>query len=287
MPPLHGIVHAAGVFASGSVLDLETEELARVMAPKVAGAWNLHAATLEDPLDFFVMFSSAVSVLGSPGQAAYAAANGFLDGLAHQRRTEGRPALSINWGPWAEIGMVADGQVLEAAARRDGEGIKAISPKQGLKIFGVLLGSESPQVTVLPFDLRSLLDLYPAAARIPLFAEVGGEDSHVSRLYARPRLRQEYLAPRTEIEHKLAEMWRQTLRIDRVGVRDSFFELGGDSVLGAQIVTSAQRVFGVTIDLREAFEAFTIEHLAARLEAAIVARLDELSEEEAERLLGS
>ena len=81
-------------------------------------------------------------------------------------------------------------------------------------------------------------------------------------------MQQEYVAPRNEIERRLAELWRQTLRIDRVGVRDSFFELGGDSVLAAQIVTSAHKTFGVRIDLREAFQAFTIEQLAQRLEAA-------------------
>lgn len=285
MPPLRGIVHAAGVLDNAPIVSLDAGRMARVLAPKVDGAWNLHLATAHLPLDFFVLFSSAVSVLGSPGQGNYAAANAFLDALAHRRRRAGLPAVSINWGPWADVGLVASAEVLQGPARSDSHGVKSITPRHGLEALGRALRGDRPQVTVLPFDMRSLLDLYPAAAGIPFFSDVGGRDSHVSRLYTRPDLAQEYIAPRTEIERKLVELWRQTLRIDRVGIRDSFFELGGDSVLAAQIVTSAHRVFGVGIDLREAFQAFTIEHLAQRVEDALVARVAALSESEAQRLL--
>ncbi|WNZ66021.1 SDR family NAD(P)-dependent oxidoreductase [Myxococcus sp. MxC21-1] len=106
LPPLRGIVHAAGVIADGVLAQLDAERLRTVLAPKVQGAWNLHAQTLGRPLDFFVMFSSAASMLGSPGQGNYAAANAFMDVLAHHRRAAGLPALSVNWGPWAEVGRL-------------------------------------------------------------------------------------------------------------------------------------------------------------------------------------
>jgi acyl carrier protein len=208
-----------------------------------------------------------------------------LDALSHERQAEKLPAISLNWGPWADVGLVADGNFIGARRNSGDRGVKGISPRRGLDILGEALADDSPQITVLPFDLRSLLDLYPAAARIPLFAEVGGKESHVSGLYARPRLRQDYVAPRSDIERRLAELWRETLRIDRVGVRDSFFELGGDSVLAAQIVASTHRAFGVELDLREAFKSFTIESLATRVESALVARIDALSESEVQRLL--
>ena len=107
IPPLRGIIHAAGVLDDGLLLNQNQERLAAVMAPKVQGAWNLHKLTLSAPLDFFVLFSSLASVLGSPGQGSYAAANSFLDALAHQRRALGLPSLTINWGPWDAVGMVA------------------------------------------------------------------------------------------------------------------------------------------------------------------------------------
>jgi acyl carrier protein len=180
---------------------------------------------------------------------------------------------------------VADDNFIGAHGSSGTQGVKGISPERGLEVLGLALRENSAQMTVLPFDLKSLLDLYPTAAKIPFFAEVGGKETHVSRLYARPNLQQEYVAPRNEIERILVELWRQTLRIDRVGVRDSFFELGGDSVLAAQIVTSAHRTFGVGIDLRDAFEAFTIEHLAKRVESALIAKIEDLSESEAQRFL--
>ena len=116
---------------------------------------------------------------------------------------------------------------------------------------------------------------------MPFFAEVGGNDLHVARLYARPKLRQKYVAPRNEIERKLAELWRQTLHIDQVGIHDSFFELGGDSVLGAQLLTLAQKTFGIRINPQDAFKAFTIERLAEMLEAGILSKIEEMSEDEA------
>src|SRR6266508_5638461 len=107
MPALRGVVHAAGVIDDAPLRTLEPTQLSAVLAPKVQGAWHLHAATLDARLDFFVLFSSLASVVGSPGQGHYAAGNAFLDALAWSRRADGLPALAINWGPWAGVGMAA------------------------------------------------------------------------------------------------------------------------------------------------------------------------------------
>ena len=257
-----------------------------VMAPKVEGTWNLHDATTKLTLDFFVLFSSAVSVLGSPGQGNYAAASAYLDAMAYYRRNLGLPAISINWGPWAEVGLAAEAtEKLKEQNASTQHLIKVIKMEQGLEILEQLLTEPTPQIVVLPFDLKNLLELYPTAASMPFFAEVGGSDTHVARLYARPNLRQKYTAPRNEMERQLAELWRQTLHIDRIGVQDSFFELGGDSVLAAQILSLAQKTFGIRINPQDAFKAFTIERLAELLGAEILSKIEEMSEEEAQRLL--
>ncbi|MGB7344479.1 MAG: amino acid adenylation domain-containing protein [Pirellulaceae bacterium] len=117
-PQVSGVIHAAGVLDDGWLLDLDQNRLSKVMAPKTQGAWNLHEATVDLPLDYFVMFSSIASLLGSPGQANYAAGNAFLDGLAAYRRSRNLPALAINWGPWAESGMAADESVKKQLAER-------------------------------------------------------------------------------------------------------------------------------------------------------------------------
>ena len=286
MPVLRGVIHAAGVLDDGSILNLNAERMKKVMAPKIEGTWNLHNATLNLPLDFFVLFSSAVSVLGSPGQGNYAAASSYLDAMAHFRRNLGLPAISINWGPWAEVGLAAETiEKLKEGNALNQHLIKVIKIDQGLEILEQLLMESTPQVMVLPFDLRNLIELYPTAAGMPFLAEVGGSETHVARLYARPKLRQEYIVPRNEIERKLAELWRQTLHIDRVGVHDSFFELGGDSVLAAQILSLAQKTFGIRINPQDAFKAFTIERLAEMLEVEILGKIEGMSEDEALRRL--
>jgi acyl transferase domain-containing protein/aryl carrier-like protein len=107
LPPLAGIFHAAGIVQDAVLLKQSWESFATVLAPKLAGAWNLHDLTRDQALDHFVMFSSAAALLGAPGQSSYAAANAFLDALAHHRRRLGLPAVSIGWGPWANVGMAA------------------------------------------------------------------------------------------------------------------------------------------------------------------------------------
>jgi myxalamid-type polyketide synthase MxaE and MxaD len=286
MPALRGIIHAAGVLDDCSILNLDSERMKNVMAPKVDGTWNLHLASLNLHLDFFVLYSSAVSVLGSPGQANYAAASSFIDAMAHYRRNLGLTAISINWGPWAEIGLAAEAtQRLKEQNASIQHLVKVIEIDRGLEMLEVLLKQSVPQVVVLPFDLNNLIELYPAAASMPLFAEIGGRNAQVGHLYGRPNLRQKYEAPGNNIERKLAEMWRQTLHIDYVGVNDSFFELGGDSVLAAQILTLAQKTFGIRINPQDAFQAFTIKRLAEILEIEIMKQVDEMSEEEAQKRL--
>jgi acyl transferase domain-containing protein/acyl carrier protein len=286
LPPLRGIVHAAGLLDDGALSNLNRQRLEKVMAPKVAGTWNLHEASLSLELDFLVLYSSAVSVLGSPGQGNYAAASSYLDTMAHYRQSQGLPAISINWGPWAEVGLAAEATERLAAADASTQHlVKVIEIAEGLRVFAQLLSSPAPQVVALPFDLQHLLELYPSAASMPFFAEVGGSKTHSAHLYARPQLRQAYVAPRNDIERKLAELWQQTLHIDRVGIHDSFFELGGDSVLATQVLARARKSYGISISPREAFQSFTIEKLAELLEAEILRQLEDMSEEEAQRLL--
>lgn len=287
MPPLRGVVHAAGLLDDGSLLNLDRERMQKVMAPKVNGAWYLHEATAHLDLDFFVLYSSAVSVLGSPGQGNYAAASAFLDAMAWYRQSLGLPALSINWGPWAEVGLAAEtAERLKEQNASTQHLVKEIKIDQGLEVLELLMKESDPQVVVLPFDLKNLLELYPMAAGMSFFAEVGGSETHLTKLYARPKLEQAYVAPQTDVEKKLTELWEQTLHIDKVGIHDSFFELGGDSVLAAQILSLVRKTYGISISPQEAFKAFTIEQLAQQLEAEIMNQIMSMSDEEAERLLG-
>ncbi len=167
--PLRGVVHAAGVLDDGVLLRQDATRLAAVLAPKVNGGANLHAETLDQPLDFFVLFSSAASILGPEGQGTYAAANAFLDALAHHRRARGLPALSMSWGPWAEVGMAKAG----ASRERGGfiaRGLEPIAPDDGEELLEKMIARGAAHVAALSVRW-SIYAPELAAGRVPeLFA---------------------------------------------------------------------------------------------------------------------
>jgi acyl transferase domain-containing protein len=149
MPPLRGVIHGAGVLDDALLAQQNWERFRRVFRAKVDGAWNLHRLTTGMPLDFFVLFSSMASLLGSPGQSNHAAANAFLDALAHYRRSCGLPALSVNWGIWSELGAAARHDV-ENRTRSKGLGL--IKTATGLAALERCLGSCAVQLAVVPID---------------------------------------------------------------------------------------------------------------------------------------
>jgi NAD(P)-dependent dehydrogenase (short-subunit alcohol dehydrogenase family) len=176
MPALHGIVHAAGVLDDGLLGQQTWQRMAGVMAPKILGAWNLHRATAGQPLDFFVMFSSIAPLIGSPGQAGYAAGNAFLDALAHARRREGRVATTINWGPWAEVGMAA--ALADADLRRWVErGLSPMTPDAGVRWLQTVLEIGSTQAVVVDADWKRVAAGAPGGGS--MLADVTGPTSAV------------------------------------------------------------------------------------------------------------
>ncbi|MER7476024.1 beta-ketoacyl reductase, partial [Micromonospora sp. NPDC000018] len=152
---LAGVVHTAGVLDDGVVSSITAERLAGVLAPKVSAGWLLHEATAGLDLDLFVVFSSAAGVLGSPGQAAYAAGNAFLDGLAAYRRQAGLPAVSLAWGMWDTDGMAAS--VSEADRVRSARaGLTPMSAEVGLELFDAALGADRAALVPTVIDLPAL-----------------------------------------------------------------------------------------------------------------------------------
>jgi acyl carrier protein len=147
--PLGGVIHSAGMLSDGVLQNQNWSSFERVMAPKVQGAWHLHQLSLNQSLDFFVLFSSAASLLGSPGQGNHSSANAFLDGLAHYRRTMGLPGLSIHWGAVSQVGEAAE---RGADLRVGKQGMGVISPAQVLESLELLMSGSDVEVGVVPIE---------------------------------------------------------------------------------------------------------------------------------------
>ncbi|MEC3915812.1 type I polyketide synthase [Nocardia sp. CDC160] len=168
--PLTAVVHAAGTLDDGTVESLSADQVDRVLAPKVDGAWHLHELTRELNLGAFVMFSSIATVLGAAGQGNYAAANGFLDALAQRRRADGLAATSLAWGPWNQSGGMTAGMDRAALARWERWGLSALENAQGIRLFDEALTHADACLAPIRFDASALrresdIDAVPAVLR--------------------------------------------------------------------------------------------------------------------------
>jgi acyl carrier protein len=167
-----------------------------------------------------------------------------------------------------------------------------LEPGDALAALERVLSDDRPQALVLPFDLRDLLQFFPPGLGFTLYEEVQTAD--VARLRSvggqagpapRPPLATDYVPARNELEERIAQLWQVSLGIERIGVFDGFFELGGDSVFANQIVIEVNQALGVAIDADRAFEKFTVARLAALADEALVGRLAGMTDDEAEALL--
>ncbi|MEU4345673.1 SDR family NAD(P)-dependent oxidoreductase [Nocardia sp. NPDC023852] len=167
---LTAVVHTAGVLDDGTVESLTGEQVDRVLAPKVDGAWYLDELTRERDLSAFVVFSSMAGVLGSAGQSNYAAANGFLDGLAQRRRAAGSTAVSLAWGPWNSRSGMTGELDRTALVRWERLGLGQLGDGEGLRLFDDAVAGSDARVAAIRFDASVLRrasdpDAVPAVLR--------------------------------------------------------------------------------------------------------------------------
>lgn len=280
LPPLRGIIHAAGVLDDGLLLQQNWSRFEKVMAPKIEGAWHLHTLTQQLPLEFFVLFSSGAALLGSPGQSNYAAANAFLDGLAHYRRQEGLPALSINWGAWAEVGMAAN---IDRHSRERwlAQGVELISPEDGVRVLETLLYLNTAQVAVLPANWsklgRQVQGVQPLLRQLvreaPSKAASGGNSTAqagwLQQLANLPIVeQQEFL-----LRH-VQEQISKVLGLDSsqpLDPRQGLTDLGMDSLMAVEISKRLQSSLGKPLPTTLAFEYGSIEALTNFLATNVLA----------------
>jgi acyl transferase domain-containing protein/acyl carrier protein len=264
--PLRGIVHAAGVVRDALLGELTWEKTREVLAPKVDGARNLQTASRDCPLDFFVCFSSIASALGSPGQANYAAANAYLDALAHDRDAIGLPALSVNWGPWADTGMAAR-LGPQAAARRAAHGIEDLDTETALGTLERLLAAPGAvQAIVAPGDWRK------RDAR-PLFEASGASDRVPVQSDALLRIRESSPHRRQgAIAHYVAAQVATALGLgsgEAIEADRRFMDLGIDSLIAIELRNRLQADLGTALTQTVIFDYPTVRLLAGHLAAQL------------------
>ncbi|MBU3068163.1 SDR family NAD(P)-dependent oxidoreductase, partial [Nocardia sp. NEAU-G5] len=270
--PVHAVVHAAGVLEDGVVESLTAEQLARVLRPKVDAAWHLHELTSD--LTAFVLFSSIAGTLGSAGQAAYAAANTFLDALATHRAARGLPATALAWGPWAtENGMTAGRRRLERA------GLTPLRPEEGLALFDAALTRPEPVLIPARTDLTALRTAAKQRSLQPIWhALVPPPSTHARRAEPDRAARLADLSGDAR-DRALLDLVRREVAAalghdspDEFAAERAFTELGFDSLTAVDLRNRLEQATGLRLPASLVFEQPTppalVRYLSTELGSA-------------------
>jgi len=271
MPPLRGVFHLAGVLDDARLTDQGIHRFQAAGAAKSTGAWNLHELLADAALDHFVLFSSMASLVTMPGQGNYAAANTSLDALAHLRRAEGKAALSINWGPWSGAGHASTTYGRRAHEALAALGIAPLDPELALAALQFLMERNVTQTGVAQVDWQRLFENDPPAAQSPLlsnFVQTGPQET-----LADTTLMQELrsCAPDTRASFLidlLSSILIDILRLPHdlpIDPKQSFFNLGLDSILALEFTTRISAAFGRPFPATMFFTHSTLEALTAHI----------------------
>ncbi|MGV9820721.1 SDR family NAD(P)-dependent oxidoreductase, partial [Nocardia xishanensis] len=273
--PLTGVIHAAGVLDDGVIASLTAQRVEAVLAPKVDAAWHLHEATAELNLAAFTVFSSVSGTIGGPGQANYAAANTFLDGLVAHRRARGLAGQSLAWGPWARSGGMTGHLGETDVARMSRGGFTAISDEQALAAWDAVLERGAAHAVIATVDTAAiraqaeagllpplLRELAPSAARrtSTTSAAVSGLQQRLSGLDA-DRQRQAVLdTVRTHVAAVLGHDGASAIDPDH-----AFQDLGFDSLSAVELRNRLKTATGLSLPAAVVFDYPTPQALAAYL----------------------
>lgn len=269
---INGVIHCAGVAGDGFLWQKSLKKFEEVLEPKVLGTWHLDQLTRQDRPDFFLLFSSINAHYGRAGQGDYTAANSYLDSFAAYRRKEGLATMAINWAAWQEIGMAVDYGVA------DEPGIfKALSTERGLAAFSELMHKDVAQITVGELNYQQLTKLtgsYPFELSNLLQRRISRQqklDYHLQQ--TRPKEKKQVkllLKGNTEfnrLEQTVAQIWAEVLGLEELDIYESFYDLGGDSILATYILKEMEQEFPGLIDIADIFTHSSVHQMSEYLES--------------------
>ena len=270
--PLKGVIHAAMVLEDGLIRNMNQNQLQKVMQPKVTGTWNLHEVTSELALDFFVLYSSATTFVGNPGQANYVAANSYMESLVNYRRSKGLPACFAAWGAISDVGYLARNEETKDAlqSRLGGE---ALSSDKALKTLERIILNEKAGAAVIDLDWGVIQRVMPSASS----AKYEELQRNVKKSDADHEDIQTLIANLSATEVKdlvvdlLLDEIEQILRLPRekLDVERSIFDLGMDSLMGMELVLAIEERFGVKLPVMALTEGANITRIAERITAQL------------------
>jgi acyl transferase domain-containing protein/NADPH:quinone reductase-like Zn-dependent oxidoreductase/acyl carrier protein len=268
IPPLRGIMHAAGVLSDASFANQTWEKYERTFHPKINGGWNLHTLTLAYPLEHFVMFSSFVAKVGSAGQSNHASANFFLDSLSAYRNYIGLPATTINWGQWSGVGAAAEIEIL---------GLQPFTPLQGISALDQIMRSQMPQAVVLDkFDFDVYKRILIGVKRY--FEDIKSDNTAQSKVGAKLHNYDQFWksfddcsdteAKVTVLRDLVRSVISSILKLDAdFGDESNFTDLGMDSLMMIEMKNAVQSIMGkrVTITVTALKDCQNVTQLALKL----------------------
>jgi phthiocerol/phenolphthiocerol synthesis type-I polyketide synthase C len=272
LPPLRGVLHGAMILDDALLANLDTDRFERVLSPKLTGAWNLHELTLGIPLDFFLLYSSATTFIGNPGQGNYVAANSGLESFASLRQAMGLPATAVCWGAIADVGVLTRNQTAREGLQAR-LGAAAIPAAQALGMLGKVLEEGNGAVAVMDIDWHTLKRLLPSADN-PRFHWLDRHLGQGHRSEAEGDIRA-MLAGRSPedarriIAEALGAEVAAILRIpaDQLDPSRSLYDLGMDSLMAVEMALAVEKRFGVNLPPMAISENPTIGRIAERLSA--------------------
>lgn len=283
---LRGIVHAAAIYEDALIHNLTQEKIEQVFAPKLHGAWNLHWETSNCALDFFIVYSSVATLFGNQGQANYVAANVGLEGLIANRRAKGLPGLSIAWGPIDDTGyLTRNDQVKDLLASKIGGNF--LSSKHALQWLERLIQADVSGVTIAHLNMAKMKKAVYSFSS-PKFALIASEydaenelglDEDVRVLIA-DKTKEEALAIIIRLlTSEISAILR--LPMDKIDCKKPLFEIGMDSLVGAELVNAIQQRFSLQLSMLALSQNATIHSLAEKIHSQLCAHGTEEKKESA------
>ncbi len=271
LPVIKGIVHAAVVIDDGLVRGMTGAQLQRTMAAKILGARHLHELTTALPLDLFVMFSSATTLLGNPGQSNYVAANTWLEGLAVRRRQAGLPATCVKWGAIDDVGFLAQNESIKQALQSRMGG-SALSSDVALRALEDMILAQANNLGVMELDWRALSRFLPSATQ-PKFSALARRSKHDASEEGQCNDISLWITTLSDAElhmrfvellrHEVGDILRVTP--EKIDPTRSIYDMGLDSLMGVELVVALEARFGVRLPVMALNDSPTLSKLADRL----------------------